>query len=87
VDGSPGAGPTWKGLFGRNEALVDGSSVLVDEAFLKDEIVNPQKRVVKGFAPIMPKAELPEEELDALVAYIKTLGAGAPGAPVQKAQR
>lgn len=71
VDGSLGAGPTWKGLFGKNEALADGSKVLVDEAFLKNEIRDPQARVVKGFAPIMPKAELPEEEVDALVAYIK----------------
>lgn len=87
LDGSPGAGPTWKGLFGKNEALADGSNVRVDEAFLKTEIRDPQARVVKGFAPIMPRAELPDDELDALVAYIKTLGAGAPGETVQTPQR
>jgi len=72
VDGSPGAGPTWKGLFGKTETLADGSSAPVDEAFLKKEIRDPQARVVKGFAPIMPKIELADDEVDALIAYIKT---------------
>ncbi|HEV7914402.1 MAG TPA: cytochrome c oxidase subunit II [Albitalea sp.] len=71
VDGSPGAGPTWKGLFGKTETLTDGSTAPVDEAFLKNEIRNPPSRIVKGFAPIMPKIDLPDDELDTLVAYIK----------------
>lgn len=88
VDGSPGAGPTWKGLYGKTETLADGSSALADEGFLKDEIRNPQARVIKGFAPIMPKVDLPDDELDALVAYIKSQGAGAPATTtVEKAQR
>jgi cytochrome c oxidase subunit 2 len=87
VDGSPGAGPTWKGLFGKTETFADGSSAPVDEAFLKTEIRNPTARVVKGFAPIMPKIELPDDELEALVAYIKSQGGTAPAAAGQKAQR
>ncbi|HEY0858813.1 MAG TPA: cytochrome c oxidase subunit II [Albitalea sp.] len=87
VDGSPGAGPTWKGLYGKTETLADGSTALADDAFLKEEIRNPQARVVKGFAPIMPKVDMPDDELDALVAYIKSQGAGAPAATVEKAQR
>jgi cytochrome c oxidase subunit II len=79
VDGSPGAGPTWKGLFGKNETLADGSTLRVDEEFLKREIAEPQARVVKGFAPIMPKADLPQSEVDALVAYIKSQGAAVSG--------
>lgn len=87
VDGSPGAGPTWKGLYGKTETLADGSTALADEVFLKEEIRNPQARVIKGFAPIMPKVDLPADELDALVAYIKSQGAGAPATTVEKAQR
>ena len=71
VDGSRGAGPTWQGLFGKTETMADGSTALVDEAFLKNEIRNPTARVVKGFAPIMPTIDLPDNELDALVDYIK----------------
>jgi cytochrome c oxidase subunit 2 len=87
VDGSPGAGPTWKGLFGKTETFADGSSAPVDEAFLKKEITEPAARVVKGFAGIMPKIELSAADVDAIIAYIKSQGATAQPAPVQKAQR
>jgi cytochrome c oxidase subunit II len=74
IDGKPGVGPTWKGLYGKTESMTDGSTALVDEAFLKGEIRDPQARVVKGFAPIMPKVALTDDELAAVVAYIQSLG-------------
>jgi cytochrome c oxidase subunit 2 len=87
IDGSPGVGPTWKGLYGKIETMADGSTALVDEAYLKDFIRNPQARTVKGFAPIMPKIDLTNDELTALVAYIQTYGGAAPAAPPQKARQ
>lgn len=87
ADGSPGAGPTWKGLFGRTETFADGTSQTVDEAVLQREIREPQAKVVKGFAPIMPKSDLGADEVQALVAYIKSLGAATPPAAAQKAER
>jgi cytochrome c oxidase subunit II len=75
VDGSTGVGPSWKGLYGKHESLEDGSTALVDEAFLRGFIRNPQSRDIKGFANVMPPIPLTDEELDALVAYIKALGA------------
>jgi len=74
VDGSAGVGPTWKGLYGKTETLTDGSTHQVDAAFLRGEITDPQARVVKGFAPIMPKIELSSDEVNALVAYIESRG-------------
>ena len=74
VDGSPGVGPTWKGLYGKTETMTDGSTALVDDAYLKAFIRNPQARAVKGFAPVMPKIELTDDELAALAAYIKSHG-------------
>ncbi|TCP08649.1 cytochrome c oxidase subunit II [Caldimonas thermodepolymerans] len=77
VDGSAGVGPTWKGLFGKTETFTDGSTALVDEEFLRGFILDPQARNVKGFPPVMPKIELTDAELSALVAYIKSLGGDA----------
>ncbi|MED5622328.1 cytochrome c oxidase subunit II [Ideonella sp. BN130291] len=74
VDGNASAGPTWKGLFGRNEALADGSSVKVDDTYLRHAIREPQAQVVKGFANIMPPTPLSDEEVAQIVAYIKSLG-------------
>lgn len=88
IDGNPGVGPTWKGLYGKTETFADGSSAPVDDAFLHTEIVDPHARLVKGFGPVMPKLPVSEDEVAALTAYIKSAGSGAaapeavaPGAP------
>jgi cytochrome c oxidase subunit 2 len=84
VDGNPGAGPTWKGLYGKSESLSDGSTALVDDAYLQREIRDPKARIVKGFAPIMPQLDISDDELAALTAYIKSAGATSQAAaPVQ----
>jgi cytochrome c oxidase subunit 2 len=68
-------GPTWKGLFGKTQMLADGQTVLVDEAYLKESILNPAAKLVKGFAPIMPAMQLTDLQITALSAYIKEKGA------------
>jgi cytochrome c oxidase subunit II len=88
TDGSPRVGPSWKDLFGKTENMRDGSTAFVDDAYLRAFIRDPQARGVKGFAPVMPKIPLTDEELAALVAYIKSLSPAPPVAPPQqKAQR
>jgi cytochrome c oxidase subunit 2 len=85
VDGNAGVGPTWKGLYGKTETMADGSTALVDEAYLKAFIRDPAARGVKGFPPIMPKIDLTDQEVADLIAYIKsTAGAGQPGIAAQK---
>jgi cytochrome c oxidase subunit 2 len=80
LDGKPGVGPSWKGLYGKTETMVDGSTALVDDAYLRGFIRDPKARAIKGFAPVMPQIELAGDELDSLVAYIKSQG-GAPARP------
>lgn len=74
IDGSPGVGPTWKGLYGKTESLADGSTVKVDADFLRESIQQPQARTVKGYPNVMPKAALSDDEVAALVAYIQSFG-------------
>lgn len=73
VDGSPSVGPSWKGLFGKTEKFADGSQQQLDEAALRREIVDPAAKQVAGFPPVMPKTELSEAEVEALLAYIRSL--------------
>ncbi|MBS7691757.1 cytochrome c oxidase subunit II [Pseudomonas lalucatii] len=81
LDGSARLGPTWQGLFGREEALADGSRVRVDEAYLKESILEPKAKLVQGYPPVMVAYSFNEAELDALVALIKSLSdAPAPAA-------
>jgi cytochrome c oxidase subunit 2 len=73
--------PILNGLFGREEQLADGSSVLVDENYLRESILNPAAKIVAGYNAIMPtyQGRISEEELVELILYIKSLG--APGEP------
>lgn len=67
-------GPTWQGLYGKTQEMVDGSQVEVDDAYLTEAILQPGTKVVKGFAPIMPQIVLTELEVNAVIAYIKEKG-------------
>jgi cytochrome c oxidase subunit 2 len=56
TDGTPGVGPTWQGLFMREEQLTDGSTVTADEAYIEHSISEPNAQIVTGFNPnIMPQ--------------------------------
>lgn len=67
-------GPTWKGLYGKTQTMTDGQKVVVDDDYLKESIANPEVKVVKGFAPIMPAMQLSDLKVNALIAYIKEKG-------------
>jgi cytochrome c oxidase subunit 2 len=76
VDGKPKVGPTLKALYGREqEVLVAGNykTITVDDAYLRRSITNPQDQVVRGYPPAMPQTPLTEQELNAVVGYIKSL--------------
>ncbi|MCA9810534.1 MAG: cytochrome c oxidase subunit II [Candidatus Dadabacteria bacterium] len=75
IDGSTLVGPSFKGVFGHTVELADGSNVDADENYLRQSILEPQSQVVKGFQPVMPsfKGILSDDEVTAVIAYIKTL--------------
>ncbi|MCB0281897.1 MAG: cytochrome c oxidase subunit II [Calditrichae bacterium] len=75
IDGTPSVGPTFKGVFGRTEELTDGSSITVDENYIRHSILEPQSQVVKGFQPVMPTYQgvLNSQQIDALIAFLKTV--------------
>jgi cytochrome c oxidase subunit 2 len=54
TDGSAGVGPTWLGIYGRQETLDDGSTVNVDDPYIRESIYDPQAKLVQGFAAAMP---------------------------------
>jgi cytochrome c oxidase subunit 2 len=76
TDGSPRVGPTFKGLFGKKEKVISGGKgemVIVDEAFIRKFVSEPNVVHIEGYPPIMPKISMTNEELTALVVYIKSL--------------
>lgn len=77
TDGSPMVGPTFKGLLGRQVTVVtDGreSTLIADADYIAESIRRPKAEIVKGYPQVMPDfADLPEEELEAMLEYIKEL--------------
>ncbi len=89
-----GRGPNLAGVFGKQVLLEDGRTVIADENYIRESILSPSAKVVNGFKPIMPVFQglVSEEQLTALVAYVKSLspassaaaGTPAPGAQPQE---
>jgi len=71
-----GRGPDLAGVFGRKVLLEDGRTVIADDDYIRESILAPSAKVVAGFKPIMPVFQglVSEEQLNALVAYVKSLG-------------
>lgn len=76
-DGTDSVGPTWLGLAGSDRDLESGETVVADDAYLRESIVDPSAKIVAGFSPIMPEGyedQLSEEEINELISYINSLG-------------
>jgi cytochrome c oxidase subunit 2 len=68
-------GPNLAEAYGSRVQLQSGSYAQVDDAFLRDSILNPTSHETAGYAPIMPtyQGQVSEEGLIDIVEYIKTL--------------
>jgi cytochrome c oxidase subunit II len=66
-------GPNLAGVYGSKLQLTNGSQVVVNDAYLRDAILNPSQHVTAGYAPIMPtyQGQVSEDGLIDLVEYIK----------------
>lgn len=78
TNGKKGAGPTWKGVAGRQVKLTDGTTVTADGEYLTRAILDPSAQVVAGFpgglmaATVKPGSVTPAQAAQ-IVAYLQTL--------------
>jgi cytochrome c oxidase subunit 2 len=84
LDGSAKVGPSFKGVFGRQEKIFGQGTITVDENYIRESILEPQAKLVEGFPPAMPtfKGQLSDRRILGLVEYIKT--SASTGEPVPK---
>jgi cytochrome c oxidase subunit II len=76
IDGSVGIAPTWRGLYGSQVKLSDGSTVTANDQYILNSIKNPESQVVNGFQPMSfhyQAAGITDDQLNDILAYIKTL--------------
>jgi cytochrome c oxidase subunit II len=86
-------GPSLEGVYGNQVKLADGRTVIADDEYLRESILNPQAKLVAGWDPVMPtfQGQLTEEQLSQLIAYVRSLGgtgsaaAGGTGGPASGA--
>lgn len=74
LDGRPGIGPTWQGMWGSTETLADGSEVVVNGAYIRESILDPGAKIVAGYDNIMLRYPLSDEQLQAVVAFAREMG-------------
>jgi cytochrome c oxidase subunit 2 len=77
-----GIGPILTNVPGSEVELASGDKVIADDAYLRESILSSTTKVVKGYPPAMPtfQGQLSEEQVMALIAYIKSLGGNKEGA-------
>ncbi|QIF04889.1 DUF6797 domain-containing protein [Roseimicrobium sp. ORNL1] len=71
-------GPSWKGIYGTKRELAKKGTAVADEAYIRESILNPSAKVVKGFEKFdtgMPiyAGILNESQVESLILYIKSL--------------
>ena len=88
-DDAQGRGPMLENVFGKSVQLDNGESVIADEAYVRESIVNPRAKTVAGFQQIMPtyQGQVSEDQLLQLIAYIRSLSQPAQGGAAAGAQQ
>jgi len=75
VQAAPQRCPRLEGLYGKTVKLTTGQTVIADEGYIRESIIEPQAKIVAGYQPVMPTytGQLKEEDVLDLIAYIKSL--------------
>ena len=81
--------PSLEGRFGGSATLSDGSTVTVDDAYLRESILDPNARIVAGYPGLMPsyRGQLSDAQVDELVKYVASLVGPDGGSRVAAAAR
>lgn len=73
-DGS-GRGPSLVGKYGVQEMLANGTTVVVDDTYIRESILTPQSKLVAGYGPVMPtfQGQVNEQGLMSLIEFIQSI--------------
>ncbi len=71
----PFKAPTLEGLFGAEIDLADGRTIIADEGYIVESILNPARKISYGYQNSMPayQGKLKAEQISLIVAYLKSI--------------
>ncbi len=71
-----GRGPKLAELYGKSVTLNNGSTVTVDDTYIRESILDPGAKIVKDYQLIMPsfRGQVSEEQIAQIIAYLKSIG-------------
>jgi len=74
ADGT-GSGPALQGRFGKQVTLRDGQTRVMDDAYVRQSILNPSSLPLPNYRPVMPtfQGQVNEEQILQLIAYLKSI--------------
>jgi cytochrome c oxidase subunit 2 len=69
-------GPALDELFGKKVTLTSGETIVADQEYIRESILNPGAKTVAGYAQLMPtyKNQLTNDQVNQLIEYVRTLG-------------
>lgn len=75
IDGTAKTGPSFKGTYGTEQLLADGSKVTIDDNYIRKSILEPMAQIRGGYKPAMPSfaGQLDDRQIDAIAQYIRSL--------------
>lgn len=75
TDGTPHLGPSFQGMYGRQQKMITGRTIVIDEAYITQSMMDPMAEIVAGYQPIMPsyRGVITPTETAAIVELIKSL--------------
>lgn len=82
--------PMLRGLYNKPVQLNNGQTVLADDAYIRESILDPNAKIVSGFEPnVMPvfKGQVTEENIIQLIAFVKSLSPSGPASQQGSQQR
>jgi cytochrome c oxidase subunit 2 len=72
--GAQSVGGPLDGITGESRTFTDGSTAVVDEAYVRESIDAPDAKVVAGYSAVMPsyRHRLSQAQVDALVEFLES---------------
>lgn len=82
-NGSTVRAPSLAGVYGTPVPMLAGGTIVADESYVRDKILDPDRNLIAGYKQVMPafKGVIPEDRLVLLTAYIRSLAVAPPGSP------